>query len=120
MKDEGAFSRQRSAERFFQRSDTMVEIFFWEDLDRQKVNPYEAVISAARESRRINTSKREKGLETQEKPTTVALRRIVSGRVKVAYLSSKEIVALEAAHASESKSDGKKDSSGGDRGDRGL
>jgi len=98
----------------------MVETFFWEDLDRQNVNPYEGVISAARESRRINTIRREKGLEAQEKPTTAALRRIVSGRVRVTYLSAKEIAALEAAHASESKSDGKKDSSGSDRGDRGL
>jgi len=98
----------------------MVEIFFWEDLDRWKVNPYEAVIAAAREARRINSMRREKGIETQEKPTTVALKKVTSGRVKIAYLSSKEIAALEETYAGESKSDGKKDSSGGDRGDRGV
>lgn len=98
----------------------MVEIFFWEDLERQEVNPYEAVIAAAREARRINFMRRDKGVEVQEKPTTVALRKVTGGRVKVAYLSSKEIAVLEETHASESKSDGKKDSSGGDRGDRGV
>lgn len=99
----------------------MVEIFFWEDLERRGVNPYEAVIAAAREARRINSMRREKGIEDQEKPTTVALKKVTSGRVKIAYLSSKEIAALEETHASgSSKSEGKKDSSGGDRGDRGV
>ena len=98
----------------------MVEVFFWEDLERQLVNPYESVIGAAREARRINLTRREKGLEVQEKPTTVALRRVTTGKAKIARLSSKEIAALEEAHASESKSEGKKDHSGGDRGDRGV
>lgn len=98
----------------------MVEIFYWEDLQRQNINPYEAVISAAREARRVNCIRREKGLEVVEKPTTVALRKVTTGQVNIAYLSSKEIAALEEVHASQSKSDGKKDSSGGDRGNRGL
>lgn len=89
-------------------------------MERRGINPYEAVISAAREARRINLIRREKGIEVQEKPTTVALKRVTSGKAKVTYLSPKEIAVLEGAHASESKSDGKKDSSGGDRGDRGV
>ncbi|MSS70145.1 MAG: DNA-directed RNA polymerase subunit omega [Candidatus Latescibacteria bacterium] len=99
----------------------MVEVFFWEDLERQNVNPYESVIGAAREARRINLTRRgEKGLEAQDKPTTLALRRVTSGKAKLTRLSPKEIATLEEAHASVSKSEGKKDHSGGDRGDRGV
>lgn len=98
----------------------MVEIFFWEDLERRGANPYETVIGAAREARRINLIRREKGVEIPEKPTTIAVKRMISGKAKIARLSPKEIASLEEAHASESKSEGKKDSSGSDRGDRGL
>ena len=38
----------------------MVEIFFWEDLESNNVNPYEAVIGTAREARWINQSRRAK------------------------------------------------------------
>lgn len=98
----------------------MVEIFFWEDLERNNTNPYESVIGAAREARRVNSERRARGVELTDKPTTIALRRLVTGQVSTVYLSSKEIAAMEEAHASDSRSDEKKDSSGSDRGDRGL
>lgn len=98
----------------------MVELFFWEDLERQNANPYETVISTAREARRVNAERRAKGEELLEKPTTIALRRLVSGKMKLSYLSPKEIAALEETHGHRSGSDDKKDPSGGDRGHRGL
>lgn len=98
----------------------MVELFFWEDLEKQDANPYETVISAAREARRVNADRRAKGLELLEKPTTIALRRLVGGRTKVSYLSAKEIASLEDSHVQRSGSDDKKDPAGGDRGNRGV
>ncbi len=97
----------------------MVEIFFWEDLESNNINPYEAVIGTAREARWINQGRPEKGVEI-DKPTTVALRRVVTGKAKVAYLTPNEISDLEEAHANQSISDGEEDSSGGDGGNIGL
>ncbi len=98
----------------------MVELFFWEELERQGANPYETVIAAAREARRVNGERRAKGEDLSEKPTTIAVKRLISGRKQLTYLSSKEIAALEEAHAIKSHADEKKDPSGGDRGNRGL
>ena len=98
----------------------MVEIFFWEDLESNNVNPYEAVIGTAREARWINQSRRAKSMETDDKPTTLALRRVVSGKAKVAYLTPNEISDVEEAYANQSISDEEEDSSGGDGGNIGL
>ena len=98
----------------------MVELFFWEDLERQKANPYETVIATAREARRVNAERRAKGVELLEKPTTIAVKRLIAGRMQLSYLSTKEIAALEDTHATEFKSDEKKDSSGSERGNRGV
>jgi hypothetical protein len=98
----------------------MVETFFWEDLDRQNANPYESVIGAAREARKINAQRRGKIEDLATKPTTIALKRLTVGEVRIQYLSSREIAAIEEAHASEIRTEDKKDPAGSDRGDRGL
>ena len=98
----------------------MVEIFFWEDLESNNVNPYEAVIGTAREARWINQNQRKKDMEFHDKPTTLALRRVVTGKAKVAYLTPNEISDLEEAHANQSISDEEEDSSRGGGGNIGL
>ena len=48
-------------------------------------NRYEAVRIMAKEARRINTLIRLSGEEIEEKPTTIAMRRLVDGKVKYMY-----------------------------------
>lgn len=48
-------------------------------------NRYEAIRVLAREARRINTIIRMAGEEVEEKPTTIAINRLVEGKVKYNY-----------------------------------
>jgi DNA-directed RNA polymerase omega subunit len=48
-------------------------------------NRYEAVRIMAKEARRINTLIRLSGEEIEEKPTTIAMKRLIDGKVKYAY-----------------------------------
>ncbi len=48
-------------------------------------NRYEAVRIMAKEARRINTLIRLSGEEIEEKPTSIAMKRLVDGKVKYTY-----------------------------------
>ena len=48
-------------------------------------NRYEAVRIMAKEARRINTLIRLSGEEIEEKPTTIAMKRLIDGKVKYTY-----------------------------------
>jgi DNA-directed RNA polymerase subunit K/omega len=48
-------------------------------------NRYEAVRIMAREARRINTLIRLSGEEIEEKPTSIAMKRLIDGKVKYTY-----------------------------------
>jgi DNA-directed RNA polymerase omega subunit len=48
-------------------------------------NRYEAVRIMAKEARRINTLIRVSGQEIEEKPTSIAMKRLVDGKVKFTY-----------------------------------
>lgn len=48
-------------------------------------NRYEAVRVMAKEARRINTLIRLSGEEIEEKPTSIAMKRLIDGKVKYAY-----------------------------------
>jgi DNA-directed RNA polymerase omega subunit len=53
-------------------------------------NRYEAVRVMAKEARRINQILVSAGEEIEEKPTTVAMKRLMSGKVKFAYEQREE------------------------------
>jgi DNA-directed RNA polymerase omega subunit len=48
-------------------------------------NRYEAIRVIAREARRVNTLIRLSGEEIEDKPTSIAIRRLVEGKVKYEY-----------------------------------
>ncbi len=48
-------------------------------------NRYEAVRVMAKEARRINTLIRLSGEEIEEKPTSIAMKRLIDGKVKYIY-----------------------------------
>ena len=48
-------------------------------------NRYEAVRIMAKEARRINTLIRLSGEEIEEKPTSIAMKRLIDGKVKYTY-----------------------------------
>ncbi len=56
----------------------------------QVSNRYEAIRIAAKEARRVNALIKLSGEEIEEKPTTIALRRMIEGKVKYAYAEPKE------------------------------
>ena len=56
----------------------------------QVSNRYEAIRIAAKEARRINSIIKFSGEEIEEKPTTIAIRRLVEGKVKYAYAKPEE------------------------------
>ncbi|MCK4237398.1 MAG: DNA-directed RNA polymerase subunit omega [Candidatus Krumholzibacteria bacterium] len=53
-------------------------------------NRYEAIRVMAREARRINRLIRSAGEEMEDKPTTIAMRRVFEGKVKYEYEEPKE------------------------------
>ena len=48
-------------------------------------NRYEAIRVMAKEARRINSLIRKAGEELEEKPTSVAMNRVIDGKVKFEY-----------------------------------
>jgi DNA-directed RNA polymerase subunit K/omega len=70
----------------------MSKVFFTEELtDEEGVNPYEAVLLASRESRRLNKIRLVAGVpEGEEKITTIALGRLVEKKIRVTYGSDAE------------------------------
>ena len=53
-------------------------------------NRYEAIRVIAREARRINALIRLSGEEIEEKPTTIAVKRMIEGKVKYKYEQQEE------------------------------
>ena len=53
-------------------------------------NRYEAIRVIAKEARRINTLIRLSGEEFDEKPTTIAIKRTIDGKVKYKYEQQEE------------------------------
>ncbi len=64
----------------------MSRIFFLEEISNDEINPYEAVSAASRESRRINQARMARDVSGEaEKPTTLSLDRLSTGKVQVSY-----------------------------------
>lgn len=84
----------------------MARTFYLEELTKVKLNPYEAVIVASREARRLNQKRLMAGApEGTEKMTTVALERVVQAKVVMSY-------GTEDADKSDEQADPKEDSAG--------
>lgn len=63
----------------------MAELFFLEDISGDDLNPYEAVLVASKEARRINQARLMVEVsEEAKKPTTLALKRLSEGKVRLA------------------------------------
>jgi DNA-directed RNA polymerase omega subunit len=56
-----------------------------EEILDQVSNRYEAIRVMAKEARRINTLIRLSGEEIDDKPTTIAMKRLIEGKVKYDY-----------------------------------
>ena len=64
----------------------MADIFFTEEMAKEGLNPYEAVLLASRESRRLNKVKMMNDLvEGEEKVTTLAMKRMVNTKIRLTY-----------------------------------
>jgi len=63
-------------------SDELLELDI-EKLEKRGINRYKAVVMASQEARFINDQIRLDILQTTEKPTTLAIRRLFEGRVVV-------------------------------------
>ena len=75
----------------------MPRIFFLEEISNDEVNPYEAVNAASRESRRINQARMARDVSGEaEKPTTLSLDRLATGKVQVSYEADEETEAKDA------------------------
>ena len=62
----------------------MPRTYYHEEITRSGMNPYDAVLASSREARRLNQSRLSAGLaEGPEKVTTVALGRLVDGKVEL-------------------------------------
>jgi DNA-directed RNA polymerase subunit K/omega len=62
----------------------MAKTFYYEELINVGINPYEAVIAASKEARRLNQNRlMSDAPEGPEKMTTVALERVVTSKVEV-------------------------------------
>lgn len=53
-------------------------------------NRYEAIRITAKEARRVNNLIKLSGEEIEEKPTTIAIKRLIEGKVKYAYAEQEE------------------------------
>lgn len=54
-----------------------------EELEKRGINRYKAVLMASQEARFINDQIRLDVIETKDKPTTLALKRLFEGRVVI-------------------------------------
>ena len=61
-----------------------------EKILEQVSNRYEAIRIVAKEARRINALIKMSGEEIEEKPTSIAIKRLIEGKVKYAYAETKE------------------------------
>lgn len=61
-----------------------------EKILEQVSNRYEAIRIAAKEARRINALIKLSGEEIEGKPTTIALKRLIEGKVKYFYAEPEE------------------------------
>ncbi|MDR3011648.1 MAG: DNA-directed RNA polymerase subunit omega [Chitinispirillales bacterium] len=52
-----------------------------ETLEKRGVSRYKAVLMAAQEARYINTQQRMGNLDSKEKPTSIALKKLLEGRI---------------------------------------
>ena len=62
-----------------------MEIKAMEQILKQIDNRYEAIRVIAKEARRINNVVKQSGEEIEEKPTSIAISRIIEGKVKYRY-----------------------------------
>ena len=84
----------------------MARTFYLEELDKIGLNPYEAVIVASLEARRLNQKRLiADAAEGPEKMTTVALERVVQAKVEI-------IRGSEDGGNSDEQADSKKSSAG--------
>lgn len=67
-----------------------MEIDALEKIIQRIGNRYEAIRVIARDARNINNILRMTGEEVPEKPTTMAIRRFIEGKVKYSYAKAKE------------------------------
>lgn len=56
----------------------------------QVENRYEAIRVIAREARRINALLKHSGEDIEDKPTTIAMKRLIEGKVKYSYGEQEE------------------------------
>ena len=64
----------------------MPRVYFTEEVTKKDVNPYEAVLLASKEARRLNQTRLNAGVpEGEEKVTSVALGRIVGKKIRHSY-----------------------------------
>ncbi len=64
----------------------MAQVFFTEEFTGDGLNPYEAVIMASKESRRLNKVRLMNDLaEGEEKVTTLAMKRLVNKKIELSY-----------------------------------
>ncbi len=64
----------------------MAKTFYFEELTNVGINPYEAVIASSREARRLNQDRlMSDTAEGPDKMTTVALDRVVQGKLDIGY-----------------------------------
>lgn len=64
----------------------MSKVFFSEELTREGLNPYEVVLLASKEARRLNKTRLNAGVpEGQEKVTSVALQRLAERKIQGQY-----------------------------------
>lgn len=69
----------------------MPNVFFTEELTKDEgMTPYEAVLLASREARRLNKNRLLAGVpEGEEKITTLALKRVVGKKIQVRHAGGK-------------------------------
>lgn len=79
----------------------MKKIVLIEDLTRVIPNKYEAIRVVAKEARRINALLIRGAGEVDEKPTMMALRRVLESRVKYDFVEALEKSAFGKEEASE-------------------
>ena len=64
----------------------MADIFFTEEITGDSLNPYEAVLLASRESRRLNKVRLMNDMaEGEEKVTTLAMKRLINKKIVLSY-----------------------------------
>ncbi len=68
-----------------------MERFTVEQLWKRTPNKYEAIVVAALEARRLARWAREHGFKLEEKPTIIALRNFVEGKVEYEFAEEEEL-----------------------------